>query len=344
MAKRVFTHSELSTYQDCPMKWWFKYDQRLDTPKPDNKLSFGRFFHDAIDVYYRTGNMIDAIIGFNNNCKDIIAIETDEERKEEIMKLDLLGVAMLNNYKNFAMANDDWKVVHSEITGKVPIKAPSGRDSTVFEYSFRTDQIIEWNDNWWIREYKTAKSIGQGYLDNLMLDEQISRYCLGCNRLFDRQISGVLYTILRKAVPRVPELLKKPPKGVEKALSQDKRIDTTYQVYMAAIEQHGLNLADYEDILALLEYKGNTFMVNEPIMRNPREIAECESRLWILCKTINTDPPIYKCPSEKCGWACQFRSLCVEDSEETRSMFIIREKYHPEVKEEGKEGKEKNDG
>jgi len=337
MAKRTFTHSELANYQDCPKKWWFKYDQLLDTPKPDNKLTFGKLIHEALDTFYKTNNMESAIIAFIEKCNAVIKAEDNEERQEEMLELKTTGISMLKMYKDFAIMHDDFKVIYSEIAEIVPISTPSGRQSTAYEYAFKCDQIIEWNGNLWIHEFKTAASIGDGYLENLVLDEQMSRYAFGCEKKFGKEITGIIYSILRKKIPTIPEKLvqkeKKDGTLPPLKLSKDKRIDTTTEVYLKAIKDNGLNPDDYAEILEMLENKGNTFIVREVVLRNAREKEECEQRLWTLCKTLNTDAPIYKCPSRDCGWKCPYRILCIEDTPEARSAFIVRKKYHPEYEE-----------
>lgn len=324
--KRTFTNSELSCYQDCPQKWWFKYHEKLSPKREKSALSFGKLIHEALDIMYDYQHDDQALEYFNGKINQ--EIKDNQENLEELTGLKNMGISILSSYFQFAKQNDDFEIIESEREYLVPIIAPSGRQSTAFDYSFRPDQLTKRNNQIWIHEFKTAKQIGSDYLANLILDEQMSRYIWGTEKAKVEKVAGVIYTILRKKIPAVPKILK--TGGLSKVTS----IDTNYDTYLKAINDNNLDPKDYQEILDLLKAKGNTFIQREVVLRNEKEKKACEGRLWTLCKTINTDPPIYKCPSRDCGWKCDFRNLCIEDTPEARSTYIARENYHPEINKE----------
>ena len=327
--KRNFTNSELSAYQDCPFKWYFKYDQKLTPGREQNKLSFGRIMHEALHLFYAK-NYETANAYLETQHNDALQNAGDDEQVAEIEQSRLLMKGMLLNYGVFAKAHDDFKVVELETQHTVPIIAPSGNKSSQFEYSFKPDQVIERNGGLWLHEFKTAATIDTNYVSNLVLDEQMSRYTWALEKATGKTVEGAVYSILRKKLPVIPEILK------NKSLSKAKNIDTTYDVYLSTINANGLNVADYQEILDILKAKGNSFIIREVVLRNKREKSECEKRLYTLCKTLSTDAPVYKCPGRDCTWKCDFRILCVEDNPEARATFKTREDYHPELKQEEK--------
>ncbi len=320
--KREFTHSELSTFQDCPQKWWFKYDQKLTPMRTGKNLAFGKVFHSALSAFYLGG--IDAALSlFQKEIREFID-GAEPEEIENLRNLETLGLSMLSMYATFSKQHDDFEIIEMETPHTVPIITAAGNKSNLFEYTYTLDQLIRRNGQLWIHEFKTAETIDNNYLSNLILDEQMSRYQWATEKMFKEPVAGAMYTILRKKIPNVPEILKKG------GLTQRKDIDTIYEIYFDAIQRNGLNPQDYAEILDILKAKGNTFIHREMVLRNEKEKKECEQRLYTLCKVINTDAPLYKCPSRDCTWKCDFRGLCIEDSKELRSTYQIRESYHPE--------------
>jgi hypothetical protein len=328
--KRIYTHSELATYQQCPQCWHFKFRELLTPIITSGKLQFGRIIHEALRIYYSAGKAETKVVEYiSQTFEDLILKASGAESDvAALIESKILAINIMMNYFRFAMENDDFEIVEIETPRKVVIDTPNGNKSNKFEYAFIPDQILRRNGKIWIHEFKTAESIDSGYLTNLILDEQMSRYSFAYEKYCGESVQGVLYTILRKAVPRLPDLLK------NGTLTRDKRIDTTYNVYLQAIRDNNQNESNYIEILDILKNKGNTFIKREIVLRNEKEKRECEGRLYILAKTLSVEPPIYKCPSRDCLWKCDFRGLCIEDTPELRvAGFKIRETYHPEMNE-----------
>ena len=329
MSKRIFTNSELSNYQHCPQKWWFNYNQLLSPNYPKDCLVFGILIHECLDMYYSKNKDIKAVLGY---IKDTIMEQidqcSDEVKIQSYGEMLNLAQSMLQMYHQFAIINDDFEVIESENSHIVPVVTNTGRASNAFDYKFRLDQLVKRKDQLWIHEFKTALMIDKNYISNLMLDEQMSRYIWAMEKHLNKKIEGVIYSVLRKKIPVKPEILKKG------GLSLRKDIDTTYDIYLNAIKEKNLEIDPYRQMLAILHNKGNTFVMREMVLRNQREKNECEERLYTLCKTLNTDAPVYKCPDRDCTWKCDYRSLCIEDTPEARSLFKKRDVLHPEYKEE----------
>jgi len=347
--KRVFSHSEFSTYQQCPKKWWFKYHERLMVAIKKNALSFGGIIHSALESYYiaiqkdvyeqearKIANETFAV-EIEAQIKKLIQEGADEEQTEELKALVSVGESMLMMYFEYAHENDTFKVIAIEDRITVPVEAPSGRASTTFEYVFIPDMIVYDNGGIWIVEDKTAKTISSQYFQKLALDDQITRYCWGLEKFLrittdekylpykNMEVKGVYYNILKKKKPTVPILLKS-----GKGISRASNIDTTADVYLQAITDNGLKPSDYENELDALQNKKSSFFHREVVNRNSTEKEECRQGIHTLCRAINTDPAIYRCPGQECGWKCDYRNLCIEDTPESRSLYEIKEDYKAE--------------
>lgn len=338
--KREFTNSELSCYQQCPKKWWFQYHEKLQPKITRQALELGDLFHQGMAQYYGPAKryikpvVADFVEKISELRKAVIENEFYEERLLELAESEEMGRSMLEQYAKFASVKDDFEVIEIETAHSAPVVTHLGKKSSKFMYRFKLDMLIMRKQQFWIKEFKTAKDINADYLINLTLDDQISRYCLGVNNFNKpgRNVQGVLYSVIRKAAPHVPKQLK------NGALSTDKRICSTYDLYLGEINRLGLKAADYVEILEILKSKDNSFVMREEIFRTEKDLKEAEEHLYTLCKQIATNPPIWKSPTRDCGWKCSYRSLCLGDFPSLRqSDFVIREAYHPEYAEQKKE-------
>lgn len=177
--------------------------------------------------------------------------------------------------------------------------------------------------NLWLFETKTR---AQDFNDEiLILDEQTAKYQFAAQWLIDNnkipgiapgtRLRGVLYNVLRKKVPRKPEPLKSRP-----GLSKNKSIDTTYEVYLAAIKEHGYDSRDYADILRHLKAKPNKFFHREKIRRGTEEMHLVGERMRYEFETLQRleeesmdvmNPRLFPSPSEDCLWKCRFKTVCI---------------------------------
>lgn len=222
-------------------------------------------------------------------------------------------------------ADKNLRFIAMETEFTVPIESPTGRSSTRIQFSGRFDGLVQRIDNgsYWLLETKTAKSIKglQGTLDN---DSQAGGYALAARKLFDKNVSGVLYNVLRKKLPTWPRQL------VDGYLSQDKRIDTTPQVYIQAIKENHLEWQDgsgwtkegnealmrtYGDFLRYLmseEYQSDkAFFARIPIRRTRQELDQLERDIHYIGLEMVRNPRIYPTASWSTCPSCRFKGPCL---------------------------------
>jgi len=321
------TNSELATYQQCPKKWDLKYPQMLTTQKDskNNPLFFGSTMHLALEKFFKEGiiHSIDFItLTYDETIKeygdDERIIEDLKEHKDLMLEMIAMYAPIANEYNGQVI-----EVRDIEKEGKIQIGKINNRP---LYYRFKIDQLVWFNNAWWIREYKTASRIDNSYIENLMLDNQVSRYIYAAEKAFGIKIAGIIYEVFVKAKPEKPKLLK------SGELSKSLTTNITYDTYLQAIKENNLNEADYNEQLTILKEKGNPFFYREFIMRNAKDLQNTKDDLLALSKILRqrNKIPTYKCPSRDCGWKCEFRQLCIDDNDGTRSMYVKREKYHPE--------------
>lgn len=212
---RKVSHSEISTYLDCQKKWDLVYNQGL---KIDNiHLQFGSMGHEVLET----------------------RIIPDESLYPELKEA--FGISSWTNYfsRIFQELDDyfkDYEVLHKEY--RVETDCVKGVIDVVWQHKI-TGRIL-------ITDYKFSnKDKGQ---EDILLDEQMYIYAVAYASLNNLTLQDIDigYINIPKAEMNEPRVLK------NGSLSKDKAQNTTYMLYLEAIEANGLNIADYEDILAEL--------------------------------------------------------------------------------------------
>lgn len=329
--------SDRIVFKRCRRKWDLGsyMRQNMIPDRVNDKLWLGTGIHFALSEYYEKG--IHPMVAFNEWSKaEIARIQTTvglwEEQMGMIQEAIDLGLGMMQHYAIWSRIEDDKyfnEVVATEHEFCVPVVDPNG-NATGVNYVGRIDGIVkDITGGLWLLEHKTAAAVDT---TKLPLDEQVGSYIWAAQQIYGVQLEGVIYNILRKRVPRQPEVLK------NGHLSQNKSIDTTYEVYLKALTDHyaALNkqvpIDDYRGILDHLQEKGNTFFVRERVRRNQYEIKNQGLRIYHEYVDMNRpDLVLYPNPTKDCAWDCDFRSVCMamEDGSDPgyllSSMFKRRE-------------------
>lgn len=210
---RQVSHSELTTYLDCQKKWDLIYNKGL---KIDNiHLQFGSMGHEVLET----------------------RIIPDESLYPELKEA--FGISSWNNYfttifneldetfKDFEVLHKEYRVETDDIKGVIDVV---WKNKT-------TGKIL-------ITDYKFSNK-DKGQVD-IWLDEQMYIYAAAYASLNNLALEDIDigYVNIPKAEMKKPRVLK------NGTLSKDKAQNTTYALYLEAIEENGLNVADYEDILS----------------------------------------------------------------------------------------------
>lgn len=328
-------HSERRGFKRCRKKWQYQYHDALVPKNPNVKLWLGTGIHIALSAYYsqsRTHDvLISAFMGYADTLSSAIAsqglvVSNTDDFNEAIE----LGKGMLSNYYEFARQNDNFEVVHTEQELSVALPAIKGASHVTF--TFRPDGIVrDAEGGLWLLEHKTATSLD---ISHLLLDEQVSAYLWGAQEHYGMELKGVYYNILKKSVPREPELLQN-----GKALSKAK-ILTTYAHYLNAIKRYGLNEAEYAEKLNDLKAEGyNLFFRREKIYRNQEHIRNAAKQLYaesldIRAAKRNPEMYCYRNATMDCSWDCGYRELCLSELDGSDAQFLRDTLYKTKEKQD----------
>lgn len=261
MSRKV-SHSEITTYLDCQKKWDLIYNKGL---KIDNvHLQFGSMGHEVLET------------------RVIPDEELYPELKEEF------NISSWKNYfsRIFQELDDyfkEYEVLHREY--RVETDDIKGVIDVVWKHK-TTGRIL-------ITDYKFSnKDKGQ---TDILLDEQMYIYAVAYATLNNLTLTDIDigYINIPKCEMKKPRVLK------NGALSKDKAQNTTYAMYVEAINELGLNIEDYEDVLAELTGKTMCTVAISPI--------NVDMAVRIMTNIDNTIKDMDKgFVLEKCTFQCKY--------------------------------------
>lgn len=258
---RQVSHSEITTYLDCQKKWELQYLKGL---KVDNvHFQFGSMGHSVLET----------------------RVIPDESLYPELKEA--FGITSWSKYftKIFKELDDyfvDYEILHKEY--KVENDTMKGIIDVVWR-NRSTGKIL-------ITDYKFSNSDkGQ---EDILLDEQMYIYAV----MYAHE-NGLSLEDINIGYINIPKCEMDKPRVLKNGqLSKDKAQKVTYNDYLQTINEMGLNVADYEDILA--ELSGRTLLTIETSTINV-EMAE-----RIMTNIDNTIKDMEKgYVLEKCTFMCK---------------------------------------
>jgi len=257
--------------------------------------------------------------------------ESQKARWEELV---VLGLGMLEHYFKWAPKNDKFKPVKSEIEFEVPIPVPESLKKQVQSlqyftisdkgnllwkpdgsdewptivipvmYQGRIDLIVQFvNGSYGILDHKTAAQFGQ--TEHLDLDTQTRSYAWALKKMLGLDISTIIYSEWRKAIPHEPDVLK------NGSLSKNKNQRTTVEMYRKAIEERGLDISDYVEFLSALQANQTDYFRRTEVSYSEHELAATEEAICMEAIDMLGDPFIYPNPDRWNCNGCAFRTPCI---------------------------------
>lgn len=229
---RQISHSEITTYLDCQKKWDLVYNKGL---KIDNvHLRFGSMGHEVLETREIPDEML------YPELKEEFGIQSWKNYFTTILnELD-------EYFKDYEVLHKEYRIENEQIKGVIDV---------VWRHK-TTGRIL-------ITDYKfSTKNKG---LEDILLDEQMYLYAMvyGVQNKLSIDDIDIGYVNIPKCEMIKPRVLK------NGTLSKDKAQNTTYNLYVESINELGLNVSDYEDILSELT---NKTMINVAISQMNRDM------------------------------------------------------------------------
>lgn len=203
------THSERQTFLACQMKHHFNYEELLVSTRKTPALWVGTYVHLGLDAYYSgmadflaiTEAAIDA---------DIAKFKEDfpgmwPEDEEQLEKDKVLVLTMLTGWPVFIAEHDldrEFEIVATELQFEMRLPTPNGGQSHC-NFRGKVDGVAKHipTGNLFLMEHKTAKQVGDSYINQLQLDPQVPAYMAGIRECYGYETIGCIYNILRQQSP-----------------------------------------------------------------------------------------------------------------------------------------------
>lgn len=332
----VMRTSERANFKRCRRLWNYTSQNKrnLEPTRMNYHLAFGIAFHVGMEHYYEPERWT-----FPEEVKRATAVKAfidevkrqekeegkakgglDDERKQDYAERIELGIGMLNNYFEWAVDHDKFKPIAVEEKFQVIVPDENGEPLVVngrpVVYQVRLDLLLEDEDErLWVLDHKTAGNFSDlAFLD---VDTQITSYAWAAQLHYGRKVAGLVYNEVRKAVPHEPKELK------NGTLSQDKRQLTTYNLYMKAIRDRGLDTAPYRGMLDYLSAQPEQFVRRTQVHRSQTELAVQQQLIADEARDMVGTPSLYPNPHKFNCNGCDFRPPCTIENERGDVEFVL---------------------
>lgn len=307
--------TDINSFLDCRLAWHFSSPLRMNLmpSRPYAPFVLGRGVHHAIDAVHKSRGARTYTACYDEWATEEVqrlnAQPLTEESAQQMQEALDLGRVMLDHYalwlERFPPA---FRIVETEFKLQVPLgETIEGRKAY---FVGRVDGLaVDREGRLLLLEYKTTQRLQQE--PELALDFQGLAYLAAARQLGAppgerTDAKGVVYTFLLKKAPKLPKLLQ------SGALSTDKRQGTSYELYTKALEERGLNPADYASVLLFLDTSCQYFQ-RYTMLPTPKALEMTwESLKAVAREMLSPHPPIYPHPGSF-GWKCErcwFREPC----------------------------------
>jgi hypothetical protein len=181
-------------------------------------------------------------------------------------------------------------------------------------YAGRIDALGEdANGDYWIIDWKTARSLSTDHDEFLYLDDQIGSYVMAL-KMLGINVRGFIYHEQKKGFPKAPPKNKQARLG--RMFSVAKNQDTDYETYKATVEaedQQAYAAGVYDEFLEWLKAEGPQFFKRTQIHKSDEELVSTRYNIGLEALDM-IDPGLRIYPSAGrfgCNF-CAFRQPCLE--------------------------------
>jgi hypothetical protein len=232
------------------------------------------------------------------------------------------GEEMLKCYDLFDKANPFFdEIISYSIEERAFVEVLGPDDEGIGALlSGRIDMVVRRKDGIWIVDHKALASVP---VDTALdIDDQLTGYCYIYWRLTGEMPRGALYNVLVKDPPKPPRMLK------DGSLSKDKSQRTTFELYLQAINDLGLPVEEYQEVLDFLAASGwRRYFVRQEVRRNMEQLASFERHLFREVRdqmeAIEDPEEAYPNPSQYVCPGCSMMPICKAMEEDGDVDWVI---------------------
>lgn len=333
----VTSVTERAAFRQCRRRWFLAIVHRLEQTDANENFWIGELVHAGLAAYYlaevpegKRRERHEPTRQAARDAYEAAAAEALAELQEDLGFLwpraaepweaaVSLGRGMLEGYFRYDQATGGLgEVLAVEERWEVPIPGTTGvlRLRIDLVIRDRRGRVIVWDHK------ALASKPSDQALDQ---EDQWTGYAWGYWRATGVMPDRVGRNVLLKREALPPRVLK------NGSLSKDRGAPTTYELYLAAIKEHDLDRADYEEHLAYLAEQGwDNFFVRQESIRPRAQLLEFERNLateWEDMVAVAGDPArAYPSPGQFTCSGC-LRPVCLAMMTGEDPARIIRDQY-----------------
>lgn len=301
--RKELTHSGMQCFNDCRMKYHWRYDLGLCPVEKIQAFEFGSAFHKGLEVWFKYG-IQDAALN---------AAQTDAERRGLTLEDQIKLECMLTKYMEI-YAHENFTVIEIEMPFRVDLCNPkTGRKSKLFWHSGKIDGLVkDTKGDYFILEHKTVSDINDAFKERILIDSQIGEYVIGIERALGITVAGSIYDVAEKPKikmkmgetdeefeARKADLLSKSKTGKTSAKKQEPETADEFRARM----MNALSDMNYQRFI---------------VPFTPERKREMKEELWMISQHMRAQM-VYKNTGmcARMGMKCPFLDLCVANGDLT---------------------------
>lgn len=309
--------SEMRQFVRCRRQWDYASPSRQGLRKigvPAPALHLGSAVHAALQAQAEGGSWREAVDDYFREAANTY-VEQYHERIGVWPTLDEVAqvyeardqatdvcARYFDRYGTERVLGPGWEVIAVEQTFRVPIPDTDGFLVGTWDRLCRHESGAHAVGD--IKTFSVSPD-----LDKLRIDEQFTAYLWAASAVLGQPVTTLLYDGISKKVPKEPDRLQKG--GLSKAWK-----DTLdYASYRRAVEDNGLDLHDYDDILSKLKERDERpvtpFYARHAVTVGPAQMDVFASYLPLVYREMVNDPVIYPTFNFITGcFDCGVKDLC----------------------------------
>jgi hypothetical protein len=199
--------SVLQTWQRCPRKAYLQYWLNRSPGGKNYSIGFGLAYHtfrEELEKLWMGSGEDWGVLGELYEAALALALDGWEDPPIEHSKMFLtrqrLTDSCVQGFELFCAEkrNKVFNVLEVEQGFQLPL--PSGRI-----FGGRFDQILEWNGQLWVRDFKTTSRMGASYARMFDPNDQMTCYTWAASQLSGRKVQGVIIQVIYNTKHKGPE-------------------------------------------------------------------------------------------------------------------------------------------
>jgi len=344
--------TEKYSFRECRRAWYLSYVRKLTPVVTYMPFWFGTGLHSALQAYHSPQTVtspLEAALAAYDEWYVGAEVEVAEAygflwegARQEYFDAYALTRTMLVNYDQYHRAEQDvWEPVAVEQRVWVPILHPHSRRALPghprltarldFLGSRPENRRLGLRSGTVVVDHKSAAS-APSMGRELDLDDQLTGYAYVYWRLTGELPESIIYNVLVKKAPKPPEILKN---GTP---SKAKGQQTTFGLYLEALDERDLDPAPYAEVLAALQAEGwSRYFVRESVTRNLAQIESYERHLYYeyrdMVDVVEHPEKAYPSPSPMTCGRCPYAGVCMSMDDGGDYESLISAKFKVSIEE-----------